>query len=421
LDHVRARQLQLVMELGGQTDGPEWTGRVRRVHEAERPVAAFRDRRRVYAVVGGLSGFFLGFLLIALYGAFRAQMRHVEDIEGVVPNAEDDRFLAIIPDAACRVPSSDTLTAIELTEYCVHHLRTLIQLGSDADQRTIALTSASACAGKTTLGIAIGLSFGASGSRTLVVDCDLVGHGLSSTLPSLVCAGTMATLEACDSFETLDEAAAHVAARTAVRRAFHSRDVRVSDAEIESLLARVQDASGTGSSRAAGAVRALETMARHRGVNGYAPGRRMGILDVLGGTSLEDCVLETGFDNLSVLTVGDARAVDAERLSHKQLRKLITACHEHFDTVILDTGPALGSLEATFVAAAADEVVFIVARGTSRKLARDALKRLDRIGAKVSGVVFNRAEGDDVLGSYSYASRSQGEPMNGEQVEAKTT
>ncbi len=404
LVHDRLRQLQV--EFGGadSSSGTEnWTGQVRRVHEAEWPGAPYKDRRTPYAIVGALGGLGLGILLVAIYGFIRGQMRHVEDVVG---GESRERFLAIVPDIGTAATDATARTSLEMTEYCVHHLRTLIQVRNESEARSIALTSPSAGAGKTTVGMALALSFGATGSRTLLVDADLVGHGLTSATPSIVCEGARSALEACSQYDTLDVVASDADAEAHVRRAFASRDTRVSDDEVETMLHRVRDAATTGSSRARAAFRALETTARYMGVNGFAPGRRMGILDVLGGAGIEECVLETGFANVSVLPIGDARPTDAERLSPQHVKRLLRTCHEQYDTVILDTGPVLGSLEASFVAAVADEVVFVVARGEPRRPADEALKRLDRLGATVSGIVFNRALIGDVVRS-SYSSRSE--------------
>ena len=50
------------------------------------------------------------------------------------------------------------------------------------DKRAFSVTSASSGDGKTSLTLALGLSFAASGSRTLLIDSDLVGAGLTARL-----------------------------------------------------------------------------------------------------------------------------------------------------------------------------------------------------------------------------------------------
>ena len=66
--------------------------------------------------------------------------------------------------------------------HCVHQIRTMLQINAGEDRNVFAITSASPGDGKTSLTLALGLSFAASGSRTLLIDGDLVGAGLSTRL-----------------------------------------------------------------------------------------------------------------------------------------------------------------------------------------------------------------------------------------------
>jgi tyrosine-protein kinase Etk/Wzc len=128
---------------------------------------------------------------------------------------------------------------------------------------------------------------------------------------------------------------------------------------------------------------------------------------VLGGTPLEDCVVETCFPNVSVLPVGRADGQDFERLSPIALARVLDQCRERYDTVLVDTGPIVGSLEASFVAAKAHEVILVVRRGEVRTQVDEAIARLEQVGARIAGVVFNRASAADVVRSkYASGSRS---------------
>jgi Mrp family chromosome partitioning ATPase len=84
---------------------------------------------------------------------------------------------------------------------------------------------------------------------------------------------------------------------------------------------------------------------------------------------------------------------------------------------MIDTGPILGSIEASLVCAAADGVVLAVARGQQRPMVEKALSHLAAIGARLAGVVFNRAQANDFERSISGMSiRSIGRmpvPTNG--------
>ena len=65
--------------------------------------------------------------------------------------------------------------------HSVHRIRAMLQMGHSGDGPMMYLvTSAAAGEGKTSLTAALALSFAASGSRTLLIDCDSVGQHLSS-------------------------------------------------------------------------------------------------------------------------------------------------------------------------------------------------------------------------------------------------
>jgi len=69
--------------------------------------------------------------------------------------------------------------------------------------------------------------------------------------------------------------------------------------------------------------------------------------------------------------------------------------------VLIDTGPILGSIEASLVTAAADAVILTVARGQQRPMVERSLGHLAAIGARFAGVVFNRAQARDFARSIS--------------------
>jgi len=62
------------------------------------------------------------------------------------------------------------------------------------------------------------------------------------------------------------------------------------------------------------------------------------------------------------------------------------------------------------VAAEADQVVMIIARGEQRPAAEKAIGFLDSIGAQIAGVVFNRAAAGDVARSVHALSNMSGQP-----------
>jgi Mrp family chromosome partitioning ATPase len=185
------------------------------------------------------------------------------------------------------------------------------------NSRAYLVSSAAPAEGKTSLALALGLSFAASGVRTLLIDCDLVGQSLTRNL---------------------------------------------SDAKVAGLTEAL----------VAGSMRGF---------------------------------VRKGKSGLKVLTVGSVAAGDACRVSRPGIERLLAEARQYFDVILIDSGPILGSVEASVVAQAVDGVVFAISRGQAQPLVDKAFRLLNSLNANVAGVVFNRAETSDFYRS-AYASSS---------------
>jgi succinoglycan biosynthesis transport protein ExoP len=193
--------------------------------------------------------------------------------------------------------------------HCVHQIRTILQItGHTTDRRVFTVTSSSSGDGKTSLTLALGLSFAASGSRTLMVDGDLVGGGLTSR---------------------------------------------------------------------------LGITSEH------------GVLEAMAARDIVPLIRNTDVTDLFLLPVGRALGGYTGSIAPAAVRRMITEARTHFDVIIIDTGPILGSIEASPMAVCADGVIVCVSRGQQRQLVDRALAHLQAIGAKLAGVVFNRAQARD--------------------------
>lgn len=112
----------------------------------------------------------------------------------------------------------------------------------------------------------------------------------------------------------------------------------------------------------------------------------------------------TSTPTLFALPIGTEKDREPERLGGDRLAHLLELARERFDIVLVDTGPLLGSLDASLAASASDQVILAVASGQRLGLIRAALSRLDALHASCAGLVFNRASWDDLKGSISPAS-----------------
>jgi len=294
-------------------------GRIEMITAAALPLGPGNHAKRVqYAVMGAVGGAGMGVALVLLLGLLDRHLRHASDAELSLP---DVKMLGILPTLPEKL---DDPEQGEMAAHSVHHIRAMLQLRQDAGSRVFSITSASAGSGKSSLTVALGLSFASSGSRVLVLDCDLVGGGLTL---------------------------------------------------------RLLGAESVGK----------------------------GVLDACAKTPLEDCVAPTGTKGMDVLPLGKARPQDAASLSPKALRRLIAEARKRYDVVIIDTGPALGSLEASMVAPEADAVVMVLSRGDRKGVVNQSIQRIRGVGAHIAGLVFNHALEYDIAhmsyGSQSFQSR----------------
>jgi Mrp family chromosome partitioning ATPase/uncharacterized protein involved in exopolysaccharide biosynthesis len=261
------------------------------------------DRRKLVGTIGFLGGAMLPMLVILLVGVVDNRFRYSDEANsdmGGVP------LLGILPNLPDLLTDP---TQAATAAHCVHQIRTILQItGQSTERRVIALTSASPGDGKTSLTLALGLSFSASGSRTLLVDGDLIGGGLTAR---------------------------------------------------------------------------LNVTAEH------------GVLEAMASRDIMPFIRTTDVADLSFLPVGKAMGGYTGTISPAAVRRLVDEARKHFDVILIDTGPILGSIEASPVAVASDGVVLCVSRGQQRQLVDRALAHLHAIGAKLAGVVFNRAQAHD--------------------------
>jgi capsular exopolysaccharide synthesis family protein len=262
------------------------------------------DKKIMFGLLGSIVGAGVPVALLLLLGLMDTRFRYSDDAAGNAMSGIP--LLGILPNLPDRL--SDPAQA-SIAAHCVHQIRTMLQLNAMRDSSTVfSVTSASSGDGKTSLSLALGLSFAASGSRTLLIDADLVGGGLTSRL-------------------------------------------------------------------------------------GIAS--PLGIVDCLAGVKVDDCVQPTDVADLSILPIGSAQAHHAGGFSPPAVRKFLGEVRKRYEVIIIDTGPVMGSIEATPICASVDGVVLTVARGQSRPLVERAIAHLSSIGANVAGVVFNRAQHKD--------------------------
>jgi polysaccharide biosynthesis transport protein len=282
------------------------------------------DKRPTMATFGFVVGGILPIMGVFLWGLADRKYRYSD--EATQGSTKGIALLGILPNLPDRLSDPQQAT---VAAHCVHQIRTMLQLNViGEDPSILTVTSATSGDGKTSLTLALGLSFAASGSRTLLIDTDIIGAGLSSRL-----------------------------------------GIREETGITEAILDR----------------------------------------------NPLQFIRDSDVQNLSVLPVGIRPGQQAGVFTPAAVRRLFAEVRKHFDIIMIDTGPVLGSIEATPLVAAADATILTVAKGQNRDLVEKAITHLRTIGAKIAGVVFNRAGNRDFEKSISGISlRSVSRQQNGQ-------
>lgn len=121
-----------------------------------------------------------------------------------------------------------------------------------------------------------------------------------------------------------------------------------------------------------------------------------GLSDLLvGNAELAACVHRVEGTPLSVLTSGTPVPSPADLLTGTATKQLIASLRERYDWIVVDTPPVAAVAEPLILAPLADGVVLVAgAEMASRGAIRESLHRLVVTGARVVGIVLNRARGE---------------------------
>lgn len=116
---------------------------------------------------------------------------------------------------------------------------------------------------------------------------------------------------------------------------------------------------------------------------------------------------------LDIVPVGLRDDFQPEQFNRAYFVRVLESLRSRYDTIIIDSGPILGSLEANLLAPLADRTVMIVGRGQSPRMVQAAIGRIRQLGGTLAGFVFNRAVQTDYLTSSYSASVSRQSVMSG--------
>ena len=129
---------------------------------------------------------------------------------------------------------------------------------------------------------------------------------------------------------------------------------------------------------------------------------QVGLSTVLAGEhDLDEALLQLERPPLNLLLAGRRPPNPNELVGSERMTSLLERLTDHFDLVVVDVPPVLVVPDVLEVAHAVDSTLLVVElQRSARHEVLDSCERLERVGARLSGLVVNRADLDP--GRYSY-------------------
>ena len=144
--------------------------------------------------------------------------------------------------------------------------------------------------------------------------------------------------------------------------------------------------------------------------------QKPGLTDVLvGEAQLGEVVRPNLADNLDLVPAGRIPPNPSELMGSDAMRQLIDTLRNDYEYVIIDTPPLLPVTDAVVAAASSDAVVVVLRSGSTEEVAAlRAFEQLDKVKARVAGVVLNglSARLDQHYAYYSYGGYSERAPRS---------
>ncbi|HEV7159044.1 MAG TPA: polysaccharide biosynthesis tyrosine autokinase [Caulobacteraceae bacterium] len=131
----------------------------------------------------------------------------------------------------------------------------------------------------------------------------------------------------------------------------------------------------------------------------------IGLSNLLAGSAeLAPAFQPTGYANLTFLSAGRPPPNPSELLAGGKMVSLLKAARDHFDLVVVDAPPVMGLADAPQLASIAEGVLMVVeANATKRDIARNSMRRLRAVNARLLGALFTKFDIKKAGYAYGYA------------------
>ncbi|WP_147566374.1 CpsD/CapB family tyrosine-protein kinase [Clostridium tyrobutyricum] len=121
---------------------------------------------------------------------------------------------------------------------------------------------------------------------------------------------------------------------------------------------------------------------------------KKGLSDVLAGkVEFQDAVINTGIENLDLLTSGTKPPNPSGLLASRRMKTFIEDLKEKYRYIIIDTPPVIAVTDAQIVSTYVDGCILVIASSQAdRDAAQKAKRLLEKVNANILGTVLNKVE-----------------------------
>lgn len=129
-----------------------------------------------------------------------------------------------------------------------------------------------------------------------------------------------------------------------------------------------------------------------------------GMTNILMGEKIENVVHSISGMKLDIITTGPIPPNPSEILGSKAMKNFIEQCKEKYDIILIDSPPVAVVTDAAVLSKITDGTLFVVAAGqTTMDIAMKAKDMLDKVQAKVIGVLVNKVNIERKKYQYYYS------------------
>ena len=116
-----------------------------------------------------------------------------------------------------------------------------------------------------------------------------------------------------------------------------------------------------------------------------------GLVEVITGSQeLEEVKVENLLKRITVIPPGRIPPNPAELIGSLEMKKILETLSGQYDFVVVDSPPILPVTDSVVLSRHVDGVVIVVKGGsTPKRLVRDAVSRLKRVGTRILGTILN--------------------------------